>query len=814
VDVAGAAREALVGFADRLQRLRTAAGAPSLKRLAELTAALGRPLARSTISDKLTAKSLPEWDFVVWFVRGCEANAREVGVPLPADLADLAGWDTAHWRLLRALDDARAGQRLAAAARAEIARRTDPPSPAAADGGPVAPGIPRQLPAPPRHFAGRVAELAALTARADEAGRSVVVAAVDGTAGVGKTALVLHWAHRAADRFPDGQLYVDLRGFDPAGAPVAPAEALRGFLDALGVPAPRRPADLDAQAALYRGVLAGRRMLVVLDNARDGEQVRRLLPGSPGCLVLVTSRNRLSGLAIDGGRCLTLDLQTAADARELLAGRLGHDRLAAEPGAADDLIAACARLPLALTIVAARAHPGASLTALATELRPGRSGRGLGALADLRTVFSWSYRQLDPAAATMFRLLSGHPGPDIGRAAAASLAGLAPDRAGALLAELARAHLVAEVTPGRFACHDLLRAYATELADTVDSDEDRDRARYRVLDHYLRSAYAADRMLDPHRQAIAAPEPQAGVTPETFADRPTALAWFAAERAVLLAAVTLAAAAGDDAYARDLAWTLTTYLDRRGHWPDWAACQHVALKAATRLGDQAGQARAHRDLARAHAQLGDHDRAHAHLRSALDLFGCCGDLAGQAHSHLAIGWVYERQGARRDALAHAQRALDLFQMVGYRHGQANALTNVGSHRARLGDHGSALTACRQALAAHREIGDPRGQADAWRGLGDVRLGLGHHARAILCYRRALDLFRSVGDRYQEAAVLTHLGDVHAVAGESQPAWRSWCDAAAILDELGHADADGVHDRIGRGLTGAPVTGARSGAAGR
>jgi tetratricopeptide (TPR) repeat protein len=829
-NVTRTARETLVRFADRLQRLRVAAGTPPLKRLTELTAALGRPLARSTMSDKLTGKSLPEWDFVVWFVHGCVANAREAGVRLPADLVDLAAWDAAHWRLLRSLDSAQAGERLTAAARAEIARRTDPPpdAPATASGGsqhgtadgllsPVARLMPRQLPAPTRHFAGRAEELAALTALADEVerGDGPVIAAIDGTAGIGKTSLVGYWAHRAADRFPDGQLYVNLRGFDPAGTPMAPTEAVRGFLDALGVPAHRLPVSLETQAALYRSLLAGRRMLVVLDNARDCEQVRRLLPGSSGCLVLVTSRSRLTSLvAVEGAQPLTLDLFTPADACELLARRLGRDRLAAEPDAVDDIIAACARLPLALSIVAARAgtHPGFSLASLATELRGIGSGRGLGAFdgepgLDLRAVFSWSYLQLDVASAGMFRLLGGHPGPDIGLRAAASLAGLPVDRARTLLAGLAGAHLVAETSPGRFAFHDLLRAYATELADTLDGDGDRGAARLRGLDHYLRSAYAADRILDPHRQAIPPPEPVAGVTPESFADRPRALAWLTAERPVLLAAVALAATTGLDPYARDLAWTLTTFLDRRGHWHDWATSQHVALEAATRLADPAGQARAHRDLARAHAQLGDHDRAHAHLRSALELFGGCADLAGEAHTHLGIGWLYQRQGRLEEALAHAERALDLFRVVGYQHGQANALNNVGSHHSRLGNHGSALTACRMALTAHREIGDLRGQADTWHNLGYANHRLGHHSRAIACYGQALDLFRDVSDRYQEAAVLTHLGDVHRFIGQPEAARRSWCAAVTILDDLGHADAGAVHDRLGRG--GAPRALARS-----
>jgi tetratricopeptide (TPR) repeat protein len=752
-----------------------------------LTADQERPLARSTLSDKLNAKSLPEWEFVVAFVAACVANADEAGIVLPAELTDLGAWDAAHWNLLRALDQTRADQRLSGAVRAELSR----------------PVVPRQLPAAVRNFAGRAAELAMLDALANEVyedGRTVVISAIDGTAGVGKTALAVYWAHSVADRFPDGQLYVNLRGFDPEGAAVAPAEAVRGFLDALAVPADQVPDGLGAQAALFRSLLAGRRMLIVLDNARDAAQVRQLLPGAPGCLVLVTSRTRLIGLvATEGAQPLTLDLFTSSEAHDLLTRRIGPDRLTAEPVAVDQIVTACARLPLALSIVAARAgaHPRFPLSALAGELRQARGG--LAALGggdpslDVRSVFSWSYRQLDPATGRLFRLLALHPGPDVGTAAVTSLAG--ERAAGHSLAGLARVHLVAEHAPGRFAFHDLLRAYAAELAATVDSESSRRAAHRRVLDHYLHTAYAADRLLDPHRQPITLTEPAAGVVPERLADRRQAMAWFTAERAVLLAAIGQAAALGFDAHARQIAWTLTTFLDRRGHWPDWAAAQRTALAAADRLGDQAAQARAHRDLARAYAQLGRYDDAHAHLRRALALFDGCADPAGQAHIHLGIGWLFDRQGRHLDALLHAERALRLFQAAGHRPGQANALNNVGAHQARLGNHGQALATCRRALRLHREIGDLRGQADTWRSLGFAHHRLGDHAQAIDCYREALDLFRDVGDRYQEAGVLTHLGDLRAAAGDRSAAHRAWQEAVGILDELGHADAQEIRQRL-------------------
>jgi len=333
--------------------------------------------------------------------------------------------------------------------------RQDPalsaPAAAATLAAPPAP-VPAQLPSAVPAFTGRTAELARLDALAGlDAGAAgaglgpatpatVAICAVSGTAGVGKTALAVHWAHRVAGRFPDAQLYVNLRGFDPAGAALDPGQALRGFLDAFGVPTARIPADLDAQAGLYRSLLAGKRVLVVLDNARSAEQVRPLLPGAPGCLAIVTSRDQLAGLvATEGARPLALDLLTAADARKLLVRRLGADRAVGEPEAVEAIITACARLPLALTIAAARAatSPGFPLAAIAAELQ--ESGSALdpvdgGDLAtDVRAVFSWSYHALSAGAARLFRLLGLHPGPDIPITGAASLAGIPPGQARTVL---------------------------------------------------------------------------------------------------------------------------------------------------------------------------------------------------------------------------------------------------------------------------------------------------------------------------------------------------------------------------------------------
>jgi DNA-binding SARP family transcriptional activator len=457
--------------------------------------------------------------------------------------------------------------------------------------GPAAP-VPGQLPPTVAGFAGRDAELARLDAVLPQAARSgppgsAVIATIVGTAGVGKTALAVHWAHRVRGRFPDGQLYANLRGFDRCGPPADPARVLRGFLDAFGVPPEQIPAGLDAQAALYRSLLADQRVLVVLDNARDAGQVRPLLPGSPGCLALVTSRSHLTGLvAAEGAIPLGLDLLTVSEAQDLLARRLGADRVASEPEAAGEIIERSARLPLALTIAAARAatRPGFPLAATAAELRGATTVLDPfdgGELAtNARAVFSWSYCALSTDGARLFRLLGLHPGPDVTVAAAASLAGIPAERARALLAELARAHLVTEHRPGRYALHDLLRAYARERAHTQLSDGIRDAAVGRVLDHYLHTAHAAVTVLDPCFAPADPAPPQPGVVVDQPATAEDALGWFLAERATLLAAVPMAAEAGYAAHAWPLAGALAAFLLRVGEQQQ----QEVLLAGAAGAG--------------------------------------------------------------------------------------------------------------------------------------------------------------------------------------------------------------------------------------
>jgi DNA-binding SARP family transcriptional activator len=676
-----------------------------------------------------------------------------------------------------------------------------PPAPAPPPPSPPVP-VPAQLPADIAHFTGRDAELDALTALARNAGSGVVVTAIGGTAGIGKTALAVHWAHQAAAAFPDGQLYVNLRGFDPAGTPLPPEAAVRGFLHALAVPPERIPADPDAQAALYRSLLAGRRMLIVLDNARGPAQVRPLLPGAPGSLVLVTSRSQLTGLAaVDGTHSLTLDLLSPQEARDLLTRRLGAERVTAEPEAAGELAGLCARLPLALNITAARAaaRPDFPLTALAAQLRhaPERlASLDTGdVMASVRAVLSWSYRALSPAAARTFRLLGIHPGPDITIPAAASLTAASREQAAAALKELSAASLLTEHARGRYAFHDLLRAYAADQAGTHDTETERHQALHRALDHYLHTGYAADRLLSPVRTTIPLSLPEPGTAPEELADDQQAWRWLEAEHPVLLAAVEQASVGGFDLHACQLPWTLMTFLDRQGKWHDSVAAQAISLAAAQRLGNLAEQASSHRNLGISCARLGSYPDADAHLHRALDLYRQLGDYAGQGATHYNLATTLERQGCYREALDHARQSLELHRTGGNQAGQAMALNAVGWLCSLLGDHQQALAHCQLALALHRSLGNRAGEAETLDSLGHTHQDLGHHRQAIECYRQALALLRTFGHRYEQAGTLTRLGDTHHAAGDRDAARDAWEQAQVILEDLQHPDAEQLRHKL-------------------
>jgi tetratricopeptide (TPR) repeat protein len=663
---------------------------------------------------------------------------------------------------------------------------------------------PRQLPAGTAYFTGRAAELDVLGDLADEAAGAgaMVIAAISGTAGVGKTALAVHWAHQAAHSFPDGQLFVSLRGYDPTGTPVTPAEAIRDILGSLAVPAGHIPSSLEAQAALYRSVLASRRMLVILDNARDADQVRPLLPGSPGSLVIVTSRSQLTSLiAAEGARPITVNLLTEAEARELIACRIGARRLAAEPAAAAEILAMSARLPLALCIVAARAaaRPGFPLAALTSGLRDARDRLDAldagDAVGSVRAVISCSYVDLSPQAARMFRLLGLHPGPDITTPAAASLTGTSVTQARRVLDELTRAHLLAEHAPGRFGCHDLLRAFAEEQAQTSESPAWQHAATHRLLDHYLHTAHAAALLLSPGRDPLPLSSPQPGAAPEHLADGDAALVWFDADQKVLLKAVTYAADRGFGAHAWQLTWAIGRFLDRRGYWQEWHAALSTALAAAERLGDQAAQAQLHDHLGIARTRLGQYQDARSSLELALDAYRQLGDRKGEAQTHQYAGMMFERQGRYREALRHAQQALDLYRATGQRAGEADALNAVGWFHAHLRDYQQAAAYCEQALGLYRDLGDRHGEAAAWDSIGYAHHHLGRHAHAALAYQHALTRYRELGNRFYEADTLAHLGDTQHAANDLEAADKSWQQALGILENLHHPDADPLRTKL-------------------
>ncbi len=668
---------------------------------------------------------------------------------------------------------------------------------------------PALLPLDANGFVGRERELSGLDAVLVSAGSqptATVLVVVSGTAGIGKTTLAVHWAHRVRDRFPDGQLYVNMRGSDHDRPPMSPAEATRIFLEVLGVEPERIPVSAEARTGLYRSLLAGRALLIVLDNASDPEQVRPLLPGPPGCVVLVTSRNTMSGLVTsEAARPVPLDLMSEAEALAVLDRRLGRERTDAERDAVREIIARAAGLPLALAVVAARAatRPGFPLAALARELRELDAFDAGDPATRLRAVLRSSYQALPPVPARLFRLLGAVTSPDVSTHAAASLAGLPIGETRRAITELSDANLVTEHLPGRYTWHGLLRAYARELVSTVDGEAERVPAVCRFLDHHLHTAWAAAVAMRPQRDPIRLDAPVPGVEPEEISGAAEAIAWFTAERAVLMSVVAQAVRSGADGHTWRLATALSDFLARQSHLDDNTALQTAALTAARRLGDVAAQAVVHCAIARCHIAADANDRASDHLRRALDLYRELDDRSGQAHTHGILSWLLERRGLHRPALDHSRRALDLYRALGDRNMQANALNTVGWHHALLGDHRQALRCCREALALLREVGDRVGEAVTWDSLGYAHRQLGERDEAVACYRRSLRLFREAGDLVNEATTLLHLGDTHATAGEADLARRTWQHALTVVGEVsGHTVVEEVKSRL-RGVPADP-----------
>jgi len=663
-----------------------------------------------------------------------------------------------------------------------------PAAPASAAPAPADPK-PAQLPADVAGFTGRADYLRRLDAllgdEHDTQPSAVVISAIAGTAGVGKTALAVHWANRARERFPDGQLYVNLQGYART-PPLRPIEVLARFLHALGMAAERVPTDVDAAAAMYRSLLAQKRMLIVLDNAASAEQVRPLIPASPGCFVVVTSRDALAGLvAHDGARRLTLDVLTAEEARVLLGRVLGAERVQAEPEAAAALAELCSYLPLALRISAANLS-GRRQRSIASQVAELRADNRLAALAvdgdeeiAVRATFDLSYQRLPGSAARLFRLLGVAPGVDFSADATAALAGTTAAETRRALERLVGAHLIEETSDGRFVFHDLIRHFARERAN---EEGDNDAAVQRLLDWYLQTTDAAARLL--YARVLRLPVPPATGPRASFSSHVGALAWLDAERTSLVAAAVHAAERGPHPVAWLLADALRGYFRMTCHIVDWLAVGSAGLAAAELGDDRRARAAARLSLADAHRTIGQYRQALAHYSAALEAARETGWRESEATILGNVGTVHWYQGRLEQASDHYHRAVALHRAVGRRLGTANTLTSLGCVYLDWGRLEQAVDHCTQALDLHRALGSRDGEA-----IGLDNLGKAYHVQGLLDraadhHTRALELFREVGDREGAAYALNNLARVLRDAGRYGDAMMFGREALALATETG------------------------------
>jgi DNA-binding SARP family transcriptional activator/Tfp pilus assembly protein PilF len=644
--------------------------------------------------------------------------------------------------------------------------------------------VPAELPADVPGFTGRAYELDELDRLTTAPERdTIVIAVVSGTAGVGKTALATRWAHRARDRFPDGLLYIDLRGYDPE-QPVSPSAALARFLRSLGLPGEQVPGDVEERAARYRSLLDGRRVLILLDNAASVDQVRPLLPGSVGSAVMVTSRDSLPGLVVrHGARRLDLDVLRGEDALALLR-RLAGERITAEASAAEALAAQCARLPLALRIAAELVHrrAPAALAEVVGELADLRGRLDLLSTgdphSDMGVVFSWSYRDLPPGAARMFRLLGLHPGADVDGFGASALLGGEEATARESLALLAGRHLV-QRNGDRYAMHDLLRAYAKDLA-VRDGEADLPR---RVLEFYLHTAAAAMDVLYPtergRRPRVPGP---AGALP-SLRDS-TALAWLDAERANLVATAVHAAEHGQAWYPMQLALVLLRYLESGGHYADAVTLHEHALRAAESVPDHRSAAQLRINLGVVAVQQGRYAEASTELQRALELAYEVGDAFVRVRALGNLGHVYQWQGRYPEAARMLAEVIALARYADDKGTEARGLGNLGQVRLRQGRYADAAEDLRASIAICRDVGDAVGEAYALVYLGHVESALGRYDEAGEHHEHALTLFRGATEPAGEAYALDGLGGVDLLRGEHERALDRLSEALALFRRVG------------------------------
>ncbi|GHG16098.1 MULTISPECIES: AfsR/SARP family transcriptional regulator [Amycolatopsis] len=662
----------------------------------------------------------------------------------------------------------------------------------------VEPQVPRQLPADLRTFSGREGDLKALHAllpEAADAGTSTPIASVEGMGGIGKTTLAVHFAHEIADRFPGGQVHLNLRGYGP-GEPVEPSAALETMLTALGVPCEAIPGDLDGRAASWRTHTAGRRLLILLDNANRTEQVSPLLPG-PGCLVVITSRWQLRALvATHGAHRIALEELGDEDAVALLAATIGFDRVARDPAAAERFVRYCGGLPLAIRILAVRAaqFPGLALDEFVGSLDSdvlGSFDLADGEGTNIRSVFSYSYQALQPSTARLLRLLGLLTGVDFTAPAAAAVAGLDVAATRPMLETLAAAHLLAQPRPGRYQFHDLIRAYA---ASQVDSASEGDAALDRLLGWYLASALNASRLMRPERyyRLLELDDLEGGLT---FGSYHEALDWFGEEYANLIAAVHLARRRGRDDVCWKLAWLLQSYFVTRSRLDDWRSVFAVALEAARASGHRPGEAGILSGLGVVNGVARQYAESRRYLEQVLaiqrELEAREGEaraqynLAMAAHNLEDCTWAYE----------HGVQALAIVRELGLGHFEASVLRALGDICTSMGDHEQALRLADAALAILGPDGRPVDTRFTQHTRGLALIGLGRLEEGIACIRDSVEMFFAMDEQYEAADVLAQLGQVYLRHGDAAQARECWLRSVRLLTELGHPDADDVRAKL-------------------
>jgi DNA-binding SARP family transcriptional activator len=675
------------------------------------------------------------------------------------------------------------------------------PSGATPDRCHAAPAIPRQLPPPIRGFAGRISELRTLNSLADQVtrqGRGVVISAIDGTAGVGKTSLAVSWAHQVAGQFSDGQLYVDLRGFDPREPPVAPSAALAQLLAGLGVDPRHMPGRVEEQVAQYRTMMADRRALVVLDNAASAEQVRPLLPAGRYCLALITSRNVLDGLiARDGADRIALDVLTAEESHAVLAAAVGADRVGAEPDAAAELAELCGRLPLALRIAAARlvTSPHSTLTDLVGDLTMEHQRLDLltaDETTSVRAVLSLSYQGLPADAAHTFRCLGLYPGTEISSAAIAALTARPHIRP--VLEVLARIHMIQVVSPARYRMHDLLRLFAAERAMAEESEPDRAAAVERLLTWYLHAADAADRILIPNRRRVPLPEAPAAALPALPSHR-VALEWCEAERANLVAFTRLAAESGHHPMAWQLPVALWGYFMLRKPWPEWEATHQIGLASARHIADRSGEAHILGSVAFAHLDQGRYAEATMCMRTALDHCLASGDEWGCGVAYIGLSMAHRQLGDHTAALDACRKGLAVWRRIGDEWGMAHTLNDLGVIRRDLRQPGHSIGFLQQAADIFSHTGDQWALARALTNLGASLGDQRRYEEAMDCLTRAMHIRREIADLRGQAETLDQIATIHDHNGLTDAAHAAWQTALDLFETIGDPQADRIRTEL-------------------